>query len=55
MHEVAAAQVPQPDVLAPREPVGETTFQPSKDTKKIPQYAAHPDLFVTVGAGLNDK
>jgi hypothetical protein len=47
--------LPQLDMLAPRQPAGETAFQPAKDTKQILLDATHPDRFVTVGAGLSDK
>jgi hypothetical protein len=52
LREVTAAQA---EVPAPRQPAGETAFQPSKDNKKIALDAAHPDRFITVGAVLSDK
>jgi hypothetical protein len=49
------ATLSQPDVSAPRQPAGETSFQPAKDSKQILLDAAHPDKVVTIGAGLSSK
>jgi hypothetical protein len=52
LRQVAAAQA---EVPAPAQPAGETAFQPCKDSRKIQLDPAHPDRFVTIGAGLSDK
>jgi hypothetical protein len=49
------AMLSQLDMPAPRQPASETSFQPVKDSKQIPLDAAHPNQFVTGGAGLSDK
>jgi hypothetical protein len=49
------AVLSQPDVPTPRQPTGNTSFQPAKDSKQIPLDAAHLDKVVTIRAGLNSK
>ena len=53
---VALAQ-DQPSAPAPggKHPAGESSFQPAKDTKKIPLDSSDPSKFVVVGANLSIK
>ena len=43
------------DMPAGKEPVGDMSFTPSRDVKKIPLNPAEPGKCVVIGAGLSDK
>jgi hypothetical protein len=49
------ATLSQSDVPTLGQPARETSFEPAKDTKEILLDPAHPNRFITVGAGLMDK
>ena len=46
----------EPEISATKRPAGETQFQASKDSKKIPLDASRPnEKLITIGCNLNSK